>query len=193
MDGYYDYHPQAELDRHLVFAGFLTDETRAVGHRLASLMGLPFADLDRKIEHHAGCSVGELVADEGESYYRHLEREQLRRALKDTPFGVVTLGDGALIDAGNRRAVTNHATLVALELDLPSCFFRYQTKAAENEGIWHPVYPGPLRNLEQIRPFYQQRKAGIEAAHVRVDVRGKSLSQMLEATFAALPQLKRAV
>jgi len=201
MEGYYDYHPLADLDRHLVLAGFLTDETRTVGYRLAALTGLPFTDLDRKIEHHAGQSVWDLILNEGETVYRQFEHRQLRRALDDTPPGILTLGDGALIDEANLRTVVERATLVVFDLDLSSCFFRYRSRyrsrdpseAAPEGGPWHPIYPGPLLGLESIRPFYQQRRGGFDAAHVKIDVRGKNLSQSLDAAFEALPALKPAV
>ncbi|MEL7061035.1 MAG: shikimate kinase, partial [Acidobacteriota bacterium] len=97
MNDYYSHHPLVSLDRHVVLAGFVTEETRGIGYRLAALTGLPVTDLDRSIEHVAGQSVWKLIWNEGEARYRELERVALRRALDDRPLGIITLGDGTLL------------------------------------------------------------------------------------------------
>ena len=102
MQGYYDYGPLVDLRKPVALAGYLTEETRVVGYRLAALLGLPSIDLDRRIEHQSGRSVWSLVWDESEARYRQLERQELRRAVRERPCGILSLGDGTLMDEENR-------------------------------------------------------------------------------------------
>lgn len=187
MDGYYDYGPQIDLSGHLLLAGFITEETRTLGYRLAALNGLPFADLDRKIEHRSGMSIWKLIWSEGLERYRELESEILRQELAARPFGVLTVGDGALIDDDLRRHALRHATAVFLELDLPNCYWRLKNRADAHDGHWHPLFSAPLEHIDQVRPFFQQRKPGLGALPHSIPLHGHRGSEVLDGLSALLP------
>jgi shikimate kinase len=186
MDGYYDYQSLVDLDKHLVIAGYLGDETRLIGYRVASLTGLPVTDLDRKIEHHTGKSIWELIWSEGEERYRRLERRYLRSLLAERPCGILSLGDGALIDAANRELVLAESVLVVLDLDLPNCYWRLKSSPLGKRDSWHPLYPHSLQRFEQLRPFFELREPGFTNAHHRIEVRGKQRSELVESVIELL-------
>jgi shikimate kinase len=189
MEGYYDYTPTAELHRHLVIAGYLGDETRRIGYQLASLTGLPVTDLDRKIEHHAGKSVWELIWSEGEGRYRELERRYLGRLLDERPWSILTLGDGALIDAENRRRVSAEADLVVLDLDVANVYWRLKATPAAAQEFWHPLHAGPLERFEQVRPFHQRREPGFAGADHRIAMLGRGGADVVELLLGLIPEL----
>ena len=186
MDGYYDYTPQVQLERHVLLAGFITEETRTLGYRMAALNGLPFADLDRKIEHRCGMSIRKLIWTDGVERYRALERECLEKELTARPFGVLTVGDGTLIDERSRALARAQATTIALELDLPNCYWRLQNRVGESQA-WHPLYPDPLEHLDQIRGFYQLRRPGFDQLDHRVRLQGRRGSEVLNELIGILP------
>ncbi|MEM8963055.1 MAG: shikimate kinase [Acidobacteriota bacterium] len=169
MDGYYDYHPRVFLDRPLALVGMVTDAVRAVAHQLAALNGLPYLDLDRKIEHYAGTTVWELIQNDGEQRYRAMERELLPLSLRDRPAGVLVLGDGTLLDPANRRLLGDASHLVYLELDLADTYWRFQPRDATIASRWHPLFPGPLLSLDQIRPFFDHRQPALSDSPHTVD------------------------
>ena len=179
MHDYYDPHPILTLERHLVIAGYLGEETRRIGYELAALTGLGALDLDRKIEHHNGKSVWELIWNDGESHYRQQEREYLGRLLAERPRGIITLGDGALIDAVNRRRVLEETRLVVLDLDLPSCYWRIKASPVGEKDFWHPLHTGPVQRYEQIRPFHELRQPGFADAHHRIELHGKGRREVI--------------
>lgn len=179
MSDYYDHHPLVTLDRHLAVAGYFGDETRQIGYQLAALTGLGVSDLDRTIEHHAGKSVWELIWTEGEERYRSLERDHLGRLLAARPLSILTLGDGTLIDEGNRRRVLDNAYLVALDLDLPNCYWRIKRGPLGQKEYWHPLYAGPIERFEQIRPFHELRRPGLAEAHHHIDLRGLKRNEVV--------------
>lgn len=178
MSGYYDHDSLVDLDRHMALAGLVTADTRRVGWQVASLTGLPFIDLERLMEHEAGMSIWEMISAEGPLYFRHLERESLARALADRPFGILVLGDGTLLHEADRRRVAAETTLVALERDLPNCYWRFQALARrepEASPFWHPLFPDPLTSIDQVRPFYQERQPTLAAARHSYALAGGSL------------------
>lgn len=165
MSDYYDYHPRVQLQRHLVLTGYFPDDTRHVGFQLAALTGLGVTDLDRTVEHFAGQSMRQLINFEGEAQYRRLEAQHLQRLLVARPFGIMTLGDGTLIDEINLHSVLDLADLVVLDRDLSNCYWQIQ-RLIDEHGSWHPLYPGPVEGFEQVRPFYELRQPGfVKAAH----------------------------
>ncbi len=164
MSDYYDHHPLLTLTRPVALIGPVTDDTRAVAHRLAALGGLPYTDLDRLVEHHAGCSVWQLIREHGADRYRDLEREHLQRALADRPHGILSLGDGALLDRVNRRRVRRRADLIAFDYDAAACFWRLGHNPRAADQAWHPLHPEPLVHVEQITRFLEARRPTVRDA-----------------------------
>lgn len=181
MDGYYDYGPTVSLDRHVALTSFLPEETRMVAYRAAALLGLSAVDIDRNVEHQAGCSMWDLIWKRGESTYRKLEREHLQRSLAARPFSLISLGDGALIDEASRTEVNEFAHLVVLDVDLANCFWRLKGTDRSSTDYWHPLYPGPLERIEQVRPFYQHRRPGMDTAAHQVSLEGSSAHRAVDA------------
>ena len=181
MQGYYDYGPLVDLRKPVALAGYLTEETRVVGYRLAALLGLPSIDLDRRIEHQSGRSVWSLVWDESEARYRQLERQELRRAVRERPCGILSLGDGTLMDEENRALLVRHSHLVALDLDLANTYWRLKATETSDMAFWHPLYPGPLQRIEQVRPFWQARSPHFAEAHHHIDLPGRDKGHLVTA------------
>ncbi len=184
--GYYDPYPVAELDRHIALIGLSTEETRTVGFRLAGLLGASAADSDRLIEHDTGTSVWNLIWREGEAHYRKLERKHLYRAISARPFGVISLGDGALIHPGTRAKVASFCHLVALDRDLAGCYWHIRSTETAEMDYWHPLFSGRLQTFEQVRPFYEARRPGIDEAATRIAVVGQSPSSIAQQLFREL-------
>lgn len=179
MHDYYDHHPLVRIERHVVLAGLVTADTRALGYQLAALNGLPFADLERKIEHHAGASTWKLARLEGVASYRRREQIALERALDDRPFGIVVLGDGTLIEPANRRLVDLRTHLVIIDYDDAGCYWRLSRGDAGPDEAWHPFHPEPLGSIDQVRPFAEARREGLRGGDLRLPTEGRRLADLL--------------
>ena len=117
-------------------------------------------------------SVWNLIWSQTESRYRELERAQLQQALDSRPFGIVTLGDGTLMDVASRQRVLDTCHLVALELDLANCYWRLKTRPNADMDFWHPLHAGPLQRFEQVKPFHEARWPGMHEAPHQIPIRG---------------------
>jgi len=69
-----------------------------IGKRLAKTLERSFLELDRMIEEEAGLRLGEVFELHGESYYRRLEREVLKRFLSTGKSAVIAAGGGLVTD-----------------------------------------------------------------------------------------------
>src|SRR5690606_8545283 len=86
-----------------------------IGERLAKMLGLPFVELDARVEEAAGLSLREIFELHGEAHYRRLEREVLRRVLDEHPAAVLATGGSIVMDDETFSLLRAHATTVWLQ------------------------------------------------------------------------------
>ncbi|MGW1725245.1 shikimate kinase [Streptomyces sp. NPDC002306] len=87
-----------------------------VGRLLAERLGVAYRDSDDDIVEAQGRSVAEIFVDEGETAFREIEKESVRRALAAHD-GVLALGGGAVLDAGTRGLLAG-LRVVYLSMDV---------------------------------------------------------------------------
>ncbi|MDN5760191.1 MAG: shikimate kinase [Tomitella sp.] len=101
-----------------------------IGKKLAAALGVALLDTDTEIEHRVGKPIPEIFADEGEAYFRALEEDIVREALRHSS-GVVSLGGGAILSKRTRRELRGH-TVVYLDISV-------------NEGLLRTGITGRLK------------------------------------------------
>jgi shikimate kinase / 3-dehydroquinate synthase len=141
------------LGRHVVLIGFMGAGKTTLGEGAARLLGRPFVDLDRELEHETGSLVQELFAERGEAEFRELEEELAVEALADTVPAVVALGGGAVTSERVRESLTDAALTVWLRVQIDEAWRR----AA---GPERPL----ARDETAFRRLYEQREPLYEAA-----------------------------
>jgi len=75
-----------------------------VGPALAAALRVGFCDTDAEVEVAAGRSIFDVFVESGEAAFRELERVAVQDALAGCD-GVVSLGGGAVLDAGTRGSL----------------------------------------------------------------------------------------
>ena len=101
---------------HLILVGPMGAGKSCIGRRLAAHFGLPFADADRAIEQRAGTSVTAIFDIEGEAGFRARERATLAEILGGNGGVLLATGGGAVLDAGNRRLLSERGFVVHLDV-----------------------------------------------------------------------------
>src|SRR5690606_9325835 len=100
--------------RSILLNGFMATGKSTVGKLVAAATGLPFVDLDARVEARAGKKIAAIFADDGEGAFRALERQTLAEVLTEPP-AVVALGGGALLHSETRWAALERAVVVTLQ------------------------------------------------------------------------------
>lgn len=88
-----------------------------VGPELARRLGVPFVELDERIEHAAGSSVREIFERDGEARFRELEAAALVEAASRDP-SVVSCGGGVVLEPANRVSLRATGEVVFLSVPL---------------------------------------------------------------------------
>lgn len=146
-----------------------------VGALLADRLGVGLRDTDADIEAEAGISVSEIFIDSGEDRFRALERDAVRRALREHS-GVLVVGGGAVLDPGIRELLRAHP-VVYLAVTLPNAVKRLGLARDRPVALGNPR--SELLALLQARePLYA------EVARATVQTDGKAADEVAAAVLA---------
>ncbi|MFW5691663.1 MAG: shikimate kinase [Chloroflexota bacterium] len=97
----------------LVLTGFMGTGKSTIGRLVAEELGWPFVDADEVIAARAGMSISRIFTHYGESGFRQLETA-VARSLSRCGDQVIATGGGMLIDAENRRLLSQCSVIVCL-------------------------------------------------------------------------------
>lgn len=101
----------------MVLVGLMGAGKSTTGRRLASRLGVPFADADDEIEEAAGMSIADIFEVYGEAEFREGERKVMARLLDSGPL-VLATGGGAFMNEQTRALVKERGTSVWLRATL---------------------------------------------------------------------------
>lgn len=94
-----------------------------IAQLLAARLGWNWVDADAVIEEHAGRSIREIFADEGERGFRERERAVIGE-LCQRHRHVIATGGGAVLDPNTRRRLTQSGWVVWLTADVDTLWGR---------------------------------------------------------------------
>ena len=92
---------------------------------LSQKLELPLLDLDTEIEKHTGKKVAQIILNQGELYFRKLERALLEELLQKPSF-VMSLGGGTPCYYDNMQLINQKAVSVYLKLSVKELYQRLE-------------------------------------------------------------------
>ncbi len=136
----------------VVLVGAMGAGKTTVGALLAEAWGVGARDTDADVEAAAGRPIAELFVDDGEAYFRALERAAVANALAEHE-GVLSLGGGAVLDDDTRAALAGQR-VVFLRVGLAEAVKRVGL------GTSRPMLLGNVRSrikalLDERTPIYE--------------------------------------
>lgn len=79
---------------------------------LSAQIGWPAVDLDREIEKTCNCSIASIFTEKGESAFRRLEADQLKKVMADSDRRkIVAAGGGIVLLPENRKLLVQASVL----------------------------------------------------------------------------------
>ncbi|MER6445183.1 shikimate kinase [Streptomyces venezuelae] len=161
----------------VVLVGPMGSGKSTVGALLAERLGVPYRDTDADIVTAQGRPISDIFVDEGEPYFRELERQAVAAAVSGHT-GVLALGGGAVLDEGT-RALLAGLPVVYLSMDVEEAVRRVGLGAAR------PLLAvNPRRQWRELmdarRPLYT------EVARVVVATDDRTPEEVAQAVLDAL-------
>jgi XRE family aerobic/anaerobic benzoate catabolism transcriptional regulator len=152
-----------------------------LGQALSTRLGLPFVEVDERIEAAAGLDLGQIFALHGEDYYRQLEGRCLDEVLTGPP-GVVALSGGVVGNAYAWSLARDRCTTVWL-------------RATPEDHMDRVVHQGDHRPMadradamQELRAILAAREPRYARSEVVIDTSAQSLESTLERLVAELEE-----
>ncbi|KQZ65482.1 shikimate kinase [Sphingopyxis sp. Root1497] len=167
-------------ERPIVLVGLMGSGKSTIGRRLASRLGMRFADADDEIERAAGMTISEIFARFGEAQFRDGERRVIARLLTGKPL-VLATGGGAFMNEETRALIKQASLSIWLDADIPTLVERVGRRS--HRPLLKNRDPGEvLRELAVVRnPIYAE-------AHIRVSSASSPHDHTVRAILEALSQ-----
>lgn len=157
----------------VVLVGPMAAGKTSVGRRVARTLGVRFIDTDKRVAAAHG-PIPAIFAEHGEAHFRALERAAVAEALGEG--GVISLGGGAVTDAGTRELLKEH----------PVAFLTVTPEAVAERlgGGGRPLLAGddPVENWKRI--FAARRHLYLEVADATFDTSRRPMHRVAEEIVA---------
>ncbi len=140
--------------------GFMGSGKTYTGSRLALQLEFPFIDLDQYIVEQAGKSIVQIFEEDGEDYFRELERQSLHQMLEHEN-AVIGCGGGTPCFFDNMQWMKQHGKTIYLTLPAGILEKRLLKEKDHRPLIKNLDNDGQLRayidsKLAERNPFYHQ-------------------------------------
>jgi shikimate kinase len=142
--------------------GFMGSGKTTAGKKLASLLGWTFTDLDKKIEEHTGKTIPEIFSQNGEDYFRNIEKHLLRN-FKSSKNILISTGGGTPCYSDNMDFMLETGLTLYLKLT-PA---ELKSRLSESKGE-RPL----IKDLEKakLQSFIEEKLADREKWYDRSDI-----------------------
>ena len=158
----------------VILTGFMGTGKSSLGKLLATKLGRPFVDIDKKIEAEQKLSIPKIFERFGEEHFRKLEKVAVKE-LSERRGLVIATGGGTIKDEENLRLLKNSGVLICLTTE-PEEIFNRTARRGER-----PVLDGGgNERLETIKKLLAERKKFYDCADYQVDTTEWSPIQIID-------------
>jgi shikimate kinase len=142
----------------LYLVGFMGAGKTTVARAIGKLTGWRVEDIDQRIEAREHRTVASIFSQQGEPYFRQLERQALGELLP-LRHVVIATGGGTFVEPDNRALMLADGAVAWLELSLAQVIERVPVDGRR-----------PLASdRAQMEQLFARRQLAYAQAHVRVD------------------------
>lgn len=172
------------MKNNVILTGFMGTGKTSLGKLLATRLGRPFVDIDKKIEDETQLSIPKIFEQYGEEHFRELERVAVKE-LSEKRGLVIATGGGTIKDEENLRLLKSSGLLICLTTE-PEEILNRTSRRGER-----PVLDGGgEERLETIKKLLAERKKFYDRADYQVDTTEWSPLQIIDDICRYLRQFR---
>lgn len=147
------------MQKPIFLVGFMGCGKSHIGLKLADYLYCPFVDLDQQVEKKADKTINAIFAQQGEAWFRLLERRALHDTVSRIP-GVIATGGGIPCYFNNIEWMNKHGLTIFLDTD-EDVLFQRLWKGRAKRPLVRKFSPENLKHFIRLkmierRPFYEK-------------------------------------
>ena len=146
-----------------------------VGQLLSKKLGLEFIDTDQIIVNNEKLSINEIFDNNGEAYFRDLEKNILDKI--DFSNVVIATCGGLPVFQNNMDILLERGTAIYLKISAAEVYFR--VKEFNNRPLFENSIPNIQQMLNKRKEFYSKAK-------ISIDCTGKKPSEIVDEIRSSL-------
>jgi shikimate kinase len=170
--------------RKIILLGYMGCGKSTIANRLSKITNIPYVDLDKSIEERANLLIKEIFEQQGEIYFRKLEREVLIDLLNAPGDLIIGLGGGTPCYANNHELLKGDNILsIYLKASVETLFERLVSNKSKR-----PLIADKSENemKEFIAKHLFDRSFYYNQARYKVTIDGKSKEETTQDILAVL-------
>jgi shikimate kinase len=161
--------------RKIILLGYMGCGKSTIANKLSKNIGIPFVDLDKKIEEKMNLSINAIFEKHGEIYFRKLEHEVFIELLNSPEQLIIGLGGGTPCYANNHELLkADNVVSIYLKASIETLFKRLSANKSKRPLIAN-------KNDEEMKEFIAmhlfERSFYYNQAQYKVVVDDKTIDQ----------------
>ncbi|HIE36276.1 MAG TPA: shikimate kinase [Candidatus Omnitrophica bacterium] len=158
--------------KNIYLVGFMGTGKTTVGKILAEKLNKEFVEMDDVIEERESRSIVDIFAQNGEPYFRNLEKQLLKELAKESDL-IVSCGGGLICDEENSKILKKTGIIFNLVATPLTIYER--TKKYTHRPLLNVDDP-----LEKIKELLEKRRPYYEKVHFNIDTEKFSAEEVAE-------------
>jgi len=157
--------------KNIVLTGFMGTGKSTVGKEVSERLNREFLDTDKIIEKDEGRTISEIFKENGEIYFRQLEKELVKEIAEKSNL-VIATGGGMLLNQDNLSLMSRTGYIFYLYADIDRLINRI------GNGKNRPM--ATEKNRDEIIKLYESRVDCYNILPNRIDTTGRQPSEIAE-------------
>lgn len=147
----------------IVLVGMMGVGKTTYGKKMASILKIPFIDVDQEIEADIGHSVAWIFENAGEAEFRKMEQQKIADILKRDDVFVLALGGGAFLNKNSRDLIKKNGVSVWLKTPAELILKRVSSRKDR------PLLNDGTDRLQKIKTIMSDRESFYKQSDLEVE------------------------
>lgn len=156
----------------IVLTGMMGAGKTTLAEVLAQKLNIKYIDIDTLIESNEGKKIADIFTQNGETYFRKIEKETIKQITTPTDL-VISLGGGALENKDTRDLLLTNTTVIYLKTSPEIIFERIKNNTSR------PLLCGNM-SVEKIKEILEKREVNYQSATLTITTDNKTPEQIAD-------------
>lgn len=145
-----------------------------IGEKLAEFLDYYYFDSDAEISHFAKKTISKIFTENGEGYFRQIEKEIITNLIQRKEKMVISLGGGAFINDKIRKILLENCIVIWLDADIETIINR--TKLSKNR----PTLAKSKNKRKFLTDLMANRNKIYQKSHIKIDANVNDYKKIID-------------